>query len=91
MGDSDLFALARQGDKVCVLVWFFRAGQNQGGKPYFQTVEASVSDAEVMDSFLAHSTTRTRYRRRWCCPKRRWTATCCRRPSRFARAGASPC
>ncbi len=53
MGDSDLFALARQGDKVCVLVWFFRAGQNQGGKPYFQTVDASVSAAEVMDSFLA--------------------------------------
>jgi len=53
MGDSDLFALARQGDRVCVLVWFFRAGQNQGGKPYFQTVDASVSAAEVMDSFLA--------------------------------------
>jgi excinuclease ABC subunit C len=53
MGDSDLFALARHGDQVCVLVWFFRAGQNQGGKPYYQRVEASVTAAEVMDSFLA--------------------------------------
>ena len=53
MADSDLFALARQGDRVCVLVWFFRAGQNQGGKPYFQTCDASIPDAEVMDSFLA--------------------------------------
>jgi excinuclease ABC subunit C len=53
MGDSDLFALARHGDKICILVWFFRAGQNQGGKPYFQTCEASVPDADIMDSFLA--------------------------------------
>ncbi len=53
MGDSDLFALARNGDRLCILVWFFRAGQNQGGKPYFQTCEASTSDAEIMDSFLA--------------------------------------
>ncbi len=53
MGDSDLFALARQGDRVCVLVWFFRAGQNQGGKPYYQNVDSSVTAADVMDSFLA--------------------------------------
>ena len=53
MGDADLFAFARQGDRVCVLVWFFRAGQNQGGKPYFQNVDPGVAPAEVMDSFLA--------------------------------------
>jgi excinuclease ABC subunit C len=53
MSDSDLFALARQGDRVCILVWFFRTGQNQGGKPYFQSCEASDTAAEIMDSFLA--------------------------------------
>ena len=53
MADSDLFALARHGDRICILVWFFRAGQNQGGRPYFQNCEASTSDAEIMDSFLA--------------------------------------
>ena len=52
--DSDLFALARLGDRLCILVWFFRSGQNQGGRPYFQNVDATVPDADVMDSFLAH-------------------------------------
>ncbi|MDE2462461.1 MAG: excinuclease ABC subunit UvrC [Alphaproteobacteria bacterium] len=51
--DADVFALFSQGSDVCIQVFFFRAGQNWGNRPYFPRSGAHSSAAEILSSFIA--------------------------------------
>jgi excinuclease ABC subunit C len=50
--DADVFAAYGQGGHVCIQVFFFRAGQNWGNKPYFPRADRDLSTAEVLESFI---------------------------------------
>ncbi len=51
--EADVFALYREGAHSCVQVFFFRAGQNWGNRPYFPRHIADISNGEVLGSFLS--------------------------------------
>jgi excinuclease ABC subunit C len=51
--EADLFAIAQQAGHTCVQVFFFRAGQNWGNRAYFPRADKSLSEAEILGSFLA--------------------------------------
>jgi excinuclease ABC subunit C len=51
--EGDVFGVAQQGGQTCIQVFFFRAGQNWGNRPYFPRADRSLSEAEVLASFLA--------------------------------------
>jgi len=50
--DADVFALHTEGGETCIQVFFFRAGQNWGNKPYFPRHPRELSTAEVLESFI---------------------------------------
>ncbi|GAA0548883.1 excinuclease ABC subunit C [Rhizomicrobium palustre] len=50
--EADLFAIYSEGGEVCIQVFFFRAGQNWGNKPYFPRQTAEFSLGEVLESFI---------------------------------------
>jgi excinuclease ABC subunit C len=50
--DADLFAAYAQGGQICVQVFFFRAGQNWGNKPYFPRADRELATADVLESFI---------------------------------------
>ncbi|HEY3638063.1 MAG TPA: excinuclease ABC subunit UvrC [Rhizomicrobium sp.] len=50
--DADLFAAYAQGGQICIQVFFFRAGQNWGNKPYFPRADRDLTTAEVLESFV---------------------------------------
>jgi excinuclease ABC subunit C len=50
--EADVFALFSDGGQACVQVFFYRAGQNWGGRAYFPRVDRTDSDAEILGSFL---------------------------------------
>jgi excinuclease ABC subunit C len=50
--DADVFAAYGQGGHVCIQVFFFRAGQNWGNKPYFPRADRELSTSEVLESFI---------------------------------------
>ena len=50
--DADLFAASSQGGQTCIQVFFFRAGQNWGNRPYFPRAERELATAEVLESFI---------------------------------------
>src|SRR5437868_5979247 len=51
--EADVFGLAQAGGQTCIQVFFFRAGQNWGNRPYFPRADKSLPVAEVLGSFLA--------------------------------------
>jgi excinuclease ABC subunit C len=51
--EADLFALVQQGGHTCVQVFFFRSGQNWGNRAYFPRADRSLSEPEILASFLA--------------------------------------
>ena len=51
--EADVFALHREEGASCIQVFFFRAGQNWGNRPYFPRHAAEVSSAEVLGSFVS--------------------------------------
>ncbi|HTN96796.1 MAG TPA: excinuclease ABC subunit UvrC, partial [Nordella sp.] len=51
--EADVFGLAQEGGHICIQVFFFRAGQNWGNRPYFPRADKSLPVAEVLGSFLA--------------------------------------
>ncbi len=51
--EADVFGLAQDGGQTCIQVFFFRAGQNWGNRPYFPRADKSLPVAEVLGSFLA--------------------------------------
>jgi len=50
--EADVFALFSEGGQACVQVFFYRAGQNWGGRAYFPRVDRADSDAEILGAFL---------------------------------------
>ncbi|HEX9159762.1 MAG TPA: excinuclease ABC subunit UvrC [Rhizomicrobium sp.] len=50
--DADLFAAFAQGGQICVQVFFFRAGQNWGNRPYFPRAERDLPIGDVLESFI---------------------------------------
>lgn len=51
--EADVFAAFQQGGETCIQVFFFRAGQNWGNRPYFPRHPRELSCAEVLESFVA--------------------------------------
>ncbi len=51
--EADVFALASEGGKACVQVFFFRAGQNWGNRAYFPNHDRTDADADILESFVA--------------------------------------
>jgi excinuclease ABC subunit C len=50
--EADVFALHAEGGQACVQVFFFRAGQNWGGRAYFPRVDRTDEDPDILDAFL---------------------------------------
>jgi excinuclease ABC subunit C len=50
--EADLFALHAEGGRVCIQVFFFRAGQNWGNRPYFPRQPFDMEPAEALGSFI---------------------------------------
>jgi excinuclease ABC subunit C len=50
--EADVFAAFNQGGETCIQVFFFRAGQNWGNRPYFPRHDRELSTAEVLESFI---------------------------------------
>jgi excinuclease ABC subunit C len=51
--EADLFAAYTEGGHTCIQVFFFRAGQNWGNRPYFPRHDRDLSTSEVLASFVA--------------------------------------
>ncbi|MGN6515636.1 MAG: excinuclease ABC subunit UvrC [Rhizomicrobium sp.] len=51
--EADVFAAHQEGGETCIQVFFFRAGQNWGNRPYFPRHPRELSCAEVLESFIA--------------------------------------
>ncbi|MGA9795051.1 MAG: excinuclease ABC subunit UvrC [Rhizomicrobium sp.] len=51
--EADVFAVHSEGGHTCIQVFFFRAGQNWGNRPYFPRHPRELSTAEVLASFVA--------------------------------------
>lgn len=51
--EADIVALAQEGGKSCVQVFFYRAGQNWGNQSFFPRHESGAEPAEVLAAFLA--------------------------------------
>lgn len=52
VAEADVFALFSQGGQACVQVFFYRSGQNWGGRAYFPRVDKSDTDPEILSAFL---------------------------------------
>ena len=50
--EADVFALFSDGGQACIQAFFFRAGQNWGGRAYFPRIDRSDSDPEILGAFL---------------------------------------
>ncbi len=50
--EADVFAAFNQGGETCIQVFFFRAGQNWGNRPYFPRHPRELSTSEVLESFI---------------------------------------
>jgi len=50
--DADVFAAFSEGGHSCIQVFFFRAGQNWGNRPYFPRHDREIGTAEVLESFI---------------------------------------
>ena len=50
--EADLFAAFSQGGETCVQVFFFRAGQNWGNRPFFPRQTGDLSPGEVLEAFI---------------------------------------
>jgi excinuclease ABC subunit C len=50
--EADVFAIYNEGGNTCIQVFFFRAGQNWGNRPYFPRHPRELSTGEVLQSFI---------------------------------------
>lgn len=53
IAEADVFAIHLDGGQACVQVFFYRAGQNWGGRAYFPRVDRSDDEPTVLSAFLA--------------------------------------
>ena len=52
VAEADVFALHSEGGQACVQVFFYRSGQNWGGRAYFPRVDKTDTDPEILSAFL---------------------------------------
>ena len=52
LAEADVFALYAEGGQACVQVFFYRGGQNWGGRAYVPRVDRSDPDPEILAAFL---------------------------------------
>ena len=52
VAEADVFALFSEGGQACVQVFFYRGGQNWGGRAYFPRVDRTDTDPEILAAFL---------------------------------------
>ncbi|QBX37093.1 excinuclease ABC subunit UvrC [Brevundimonas sp. S30B] len=52
VAEADVFALHAEGGQACVQVFFYRGGQNWGGRAYFPRVDKADTDPEILAAFL---------------------------------------
>ena len=50
--EADLFAAYSEGGQACIQVFFFRAGQNWGNRPYFPKQPGGMELPEMLGSFV---------------------------------------
>src|ERR1700761_5728088 len=50
--EADLFAAHTEGGHTCIQVFFFRAGQNWGNRPYFPRHAPDMELPEILESFV---------------------------------------
>ncbi|HEY5083294.1 MAG TPA: excinuclease ABC subunit UvrC, partial [Rhizomicrobium sp.] len=50
--EADLFAAYSEGGHTCIQVFFFRAGQNWGNRPYFPRHASDMELPEILESFI---------------------------------------
>ena len=53
LGDADIYALAARKGGMCIQAFFIRGGQNWGHRSFFPVHTEEVSEAEVLENFLA--------------------------------------
>ena len=51
--EADVFAIAKDAGRFCIEAFFFRAYQNWGNRAYFPRADRTLSEDEVLSSFLA--------------------------------------
>jgi excinuclease ABC subunit C len=51
--EADVFAIHEQAGQFCIEVFFFRTYQNWGNRAYFPKADRTLTQAEVLDAFLA--------------------------------------
>ena len=51
--EADVFASAQKGGQTCIQVFFFRTGQNWGNRAYFPRADRSLSNEDILESFIA--------------------------------------
>jgi excinuclease ABC subunit C len=51
--EADVFAIHQKGGQTCIQVFFFRNSQNWGNRAYFPRGGSSLSDGEVLGSFIS--------------------------------------
>lgn len=51
--EADVFAISHEAGQFCVQVFFFRAFQNWGNHAYRPRADASLTDTEVLEAFIA--------------------------------------
>ncbi len=52
VAEADVFGLHADGGQACVQVFFYRGGQNWGGRAYFPRVDRTDTDPEILAAFL---------------------------------------
>ena len=52
LAEADVLALHAEGGQACVQVFFYRGGQNWGGRAYFPRVDKADTDPEILAAFL---------------------------------------
>lgn len=52
VAEADVFAVHAEAGQACVQVFFYRAGQNWGGRAYFPRIDRSDAEAEILSAFL---------------------------------------
>src|ERR1700742_1077142 len=50
--EADVFAAYQEGEDICIQVFFFRAGQNWGNKPYFPRHPREMTPGEIIEAFI---------------------------------------
>lgn len=52
LAEADVFAVHAEGGQACVQVFFYRSGQNWGGRAYFPRVDRSDDEPAILSAFL---------------------------------------